>query len=500
MLTSYFPMLRKKYNPTSYSEHPLHFAAAEDNADCIQDLIAKGANVYKPLKDGETALHVAIWNRQTTACDMLLKIYERDFSRVEEYLRQKCASLGFDKFWFNKLIAVACTEEECKRAREFESLMSSEHVEPGEVELVLLSRTCDSKHVAIIHVSESNQQQVKHYLESVKQNGYLSWNYCGPKQECETYLQIAAFQGNADLLKRMISAGADPAYPGRKQITPLMEVCSTNNIAIVKMLLEEYSNLIDPTAKDHIGHTALTYILQNGNADTFDYVLKKTITYRKDKFLETDSEAFNKVFRYEHSSWPELSIWSMTDEKSRESFLEPYLKHYAYDLSFCSGYQVMLMEVIIRHTAKSYYQEEIRRKPELLELTDPEGCNVLHCLLWSDELNFVRELYASRPDHCRTLFECDGAVICLASVITHGNCPVLLFILERHYEFVETIADQMMDNFFEEDLLPEGMFDEPIDILVEHLPQLEERVEELKNKIMEEEMQMMMEEDCYYQD
>ncbi|XP_058461713.1 uncharacterized protein LOC131436807 [Malaya genurostris] len=497
MLTTCFPMLRKTYRSASYSNYLLHFAAAEGNADFIRELITKGANIYEPVKDGETALHVAIFNDQETVCDILLGEYEKDFLRVEEYFRHNWSTTGEDKFWFKKQIALACTEQECKQAEEFENVTNGEYDKSDDVEVIFLSTSSQSKRIAAVRVTESNRKNMNNYLERIRHNGYLSWNYCGAELKCDTLLQLVASKGNVELMRRLIVYGADPAYPGRNQRTPLMEACKAMKICIVKLLLEEYCDMLDPTVEDHLGYSALTYTLEHDNASAFDYVLKKMISFRKEKFLETDSVAFNQIFRFKHNRWPEVSIWSFTSEKSRDTFLEQYLKQYSYDLSFQSGDRIMLMEVIIRHTAKSYYQEEIRKNPELLGLTDPEGCNVLHCLLWSDELDFVKEFYQSRLDQCRTLFENeDGAVICLASVISHENCQVLIFLLEQHLEFIRTIADTMMDNFYEEDMLPSAMFEEPINILLTYLPELEKRVEELMYKVMEEEI----EEDIFCED
>ncbi|XP_053686823.1 uncharacterized protein LOC128736372 [Sabethes cyaneus] len=490
MQTVVFPVLRKKYAAELYAAEQLHLAAAEANVDRMRDLLANGANCYKPVKDGETALHVAIWNQQADIYAMLLDIYERDFAVIE----QKCHSLGKDKWWLKKTIPVACTEEQCKRARDLEVLSSNEEFNEENVELVFLNRTCELNQTALIHVNAANREQIQHFIKSLAMNGFISWNNSGFDQRCDTFLQLAVFRGDISLIRRLISNGAHAGQSGRKNITPLMEACSTQNFTVTKMLFEEFGDQLDPTVLDSIGYSALTHLLPRCKADIFDYVLQKIVAYRRDKLQETETEAFNRTFRYEHRNWPELSIWSMTDDRSRATYLVQYLKRYKYDLSFRSGYQVMLMELITRHTAEDYYQAEIRREPKLLELEDPEGCNVLHCLLWSDELEFVKELYEVQPDYCRTVFERDtGAVICLASVMTHCNCSVLIFLLNRHLEFIGSIADRMLDSFYEEELIPPGMFDEPVDILVEYLPQLASRIDDLKYKVMEEEMEMMLE-------
>lgn len=484
MDTVYFPVLRKQYKPEHYSNHPLHYSAAEGSLELVQEAIRTGGEgqIYRTVREGETPLHVAIYNQQWDVAAALMDVYEADFLKVRECLeRRGVAKEKIDK-WTNILIRIAFSDEECQKAMDLDVGVDGENVE-----IVLLKRFKEGEDVAVVTVTEANETVVKGFFKTLEPNGVLAWNYSGPETNFDTFIQLAAFRGSIDLVKRLIANGVDLSKTGRNQMTPLMEACSALQMDMIRFLFEKCGESCEPTARDKIGYTAFLHIIPHSNKEGFEYVLKKTMEYRMVQLGESESEAFNQVFRYEGGRyWECLSIWSILSGRFRSTVVEPYLKPYNYDLSFRYGDRIMLMEVIIRDAAKDYYQSEIREKPELLALTDRDGCNVLHCLMWSNELEFIKELYESFPDRCVPLFECDGAVICVASILIEGHNDVLIFLLENHPSFIQSIAERIMDNLFQEDILPESIFGEPLDIMVLHFPELDSKVQELHDKIMNE--------------
>lgn len=483
-----------QYGPDRYRADTLHYAAAEGNVEAVHELLAKGVNVYRTVRGGETALHVAIANGHREIYDALVGVYERDFGVIERSLREKYGWSGGNRFWFKEKIAVATTEEQCERTVGLGDSSGLVRLEEDEVRMVLLKIVEETPRVVVLRVGDVNRKSVDSLLGYLSPNGFLTWGSSEANGKCRSLLEFAVSCGDVQLVRRLVASGADPAQRGSAMNTPLMEACRKNNMTMIKLFLEDYADQLNPTDTNRVGESVLTFVLQHGDAESFSYVLNKVIEYRKCNYHESDSEAFNKSFRYDNPSWPEVSIWSMVGDHLKTADLVPYLERFEYDVSFRAGYTIMLMDMITRHAARNFYQSEIRKKPELLELMDQDGCNVVHCLMWSNELTFLRELYGSRGEQCRMLFENEkGAVITVASVLSHENNDVLRFLFEHHLEYLRSIADMVMDSFFEEDLLHEKLFDEPLHIWVEHLPEMESRVTELENKVAEQELEMMQE-------
>ncbi|KAL1395885.1 hypothetical protein pipiens_010906 [Culex pipiens pipiens] len=429
-LTTQFYHCTPQYGPDRYRADTLHYAAAEGNVEAVHELLAKGVNVYRTVRDGETALHVAIANGQREIYDALVGVYERDFGVVERSLREKYGWSG-DRFWLKERIAVATTEEQCERAVGLGDSAGLAKLEEFEVRMVLLKIVGETPRVVVLGVGDANRKSVDSLLGYLSPNGFLTWGSSEVNGKCWSLLELAASCGDVQLVRRLIASGADPAQRGSAMNTPLMEACRKNNMTMIKLFFEDYGDQLDPTATNRVGESALTFVLQYGDAESFGYVLNKVIAYRKCNYHESDSEAFNNCFRYDNPSWPEVSIWSMVGDHLKTADLVPYLE---------------------------------------------------------------RELYGSRGEQCRMLFENEkGAVITVASVLSHENNDVLRFLFEHHLEYIRSIADMVMDSFFEEDLLPEKLFDEPLHIWVEHLPEMESRVTELEDKVAERELEMMQE-------
>ncbi|XP_055607248.1 uncharacterized protein LOC129754990 [Uranotaenia lowii] len=497
--TCYFPVIRKKYSPDSYRNEPLHLAAAEGNLELVADAISNGSNIYRQVGAGETMLHVAIANKQWDIAKALLTQFKEDFQKVGQHVISKSSELAKDKFWLRKFVYVSVGEDQYQRVIKLQTENGITEYDVTKIHLVLVLDAEADCRVVPIHQTETNAQQVESLLKVLKPNGYLSWNCSGERGECDTLLQLAAYIGDPNLVRNLIDSGANPSEAGRMGLTPLMEACHTLNMTIVKVLLEEYESIVDPTMLDKVNQSALLHVLQRDDAEAFDYVLEKTIKYRTNKLGETESEAFNKTFYLTDPRFPEVSVWALTSSKSC-AFIEQYLERYGYDLSVRSGTRQMLMELIIRHTAKGFYQKEIRQNPDLLDATaQGEQFNVLHCLFTSNELEFIQELYTTMAGKCLTAFENAGAIECVTGILSGCRVEELKFLLLHHKEFLRSIVDQIVDGFFDEEIIPKDMFDEPIQLLVEHFPEVESSVLELISKITEQEMLAELEADARYQ-
>jgi uncharacterized protein len=71
-----------------------------------------------------------------------------------------------------------------------------------------------------------------------------------------TMLLDAVCDGDLDLVKHLLRAGADPNIPENNGITPLMEAAAWGRVDMIPLLVEHGAKL---DATDNFGHSALVY-------------------------------------------------------------------------------------------------------------------------------------------------------------------------------------------------------------------------------------------------
>ena len=112
-----------------------------------------------------------------------------------------------------------------------------------------------------------NFKEVRRLIASQLVDG----NYAGIDREGTT-LMIAAYEGNIEVVKLLLDAGAEPQLANKHRVTPLNEAARNGHWDIVKLLLERGAEINHRT---DIVHSALQYAAIYGDKDMVEYLLDR---------------------------------------------------------------------------------------------------------------------------------------------------------------------------------------------------------------------------------
>jgi ankyrin repeat protein len=87
-----------------------------------------------------------------------------------------------------------------------------------------------------------------------------------------TVLTQAAYQGQSDVVKKLLSMNVDDTVPNKEGINPLIAACSEGHVEVVKMLLEYNSKTLNSEDKD--GTNALMAASVRGHKDVVSLLLE----------------------------------------------------------------------------------------------------------------------------------------------------------------------------------------------------------------------------------
>ncbi|MDR1460623.1 MAG: ankyrin repeat domain-containing protein [Campylobacteraceae bacterium] len=92
-----------------------------------------------------------------------------------------------------------------------------------------------------------------------------------------TLLMLAAYNGNTDIVKMLISMGADVNLKNDRGQTPLAGVCFKGYLDIVKLLIENGANIDEDNG---FGMRAVMFASMFGNYDIVKYLSSHKKTFR----------------------------------------------------------------------------------------------------------------------------------------------------------------------------------------------------------------------------
>ncbi|XP_065094476.1 serine/threonine-protein phosphatase 6 regulatory ankyrin repeat subunit B-like [Ochlerotatus camptorhynchus] len=473
-------MHRKRYFPADLNAFPLHYAALRGDTARIRELLSAGHNPHEPIQDGETPLHVAIAGDQVDAAQLLVEEFHNDFQLVQEHLTIKNSECEpDDAFWSSQSILIASGEDQCQRVKQLEASC----IPIGNLKdsiLVLLKGSIGGEVVAVLDPRSIDYQEVIKLITSLLSNGILSWNSTGHAGNCESLLHLAAYYGNAALLKRLVELGADLTLAGLGKRTPFHAACETSQTQVIELLLTKYLDRFDPTALDENAQHGLHYILNRKNRDSFELVVQKMVEFRVRHFSDTPSAAFNFIFRLENDEWPFTGIWNQLDAAFWDRTIEKVLERYQYDLTYQWKEVAALMDMVTYKKVKSFYSKEICKNPELLNISSSSGFTVLHALVCANELQLVDDLY-KRHAQLKKLFERKVAISTLGSIMQQGYIKMLEFVLLNHGEFylenLQTIIEEVIQIY----VAPN--YEKAFEVLMRNLPELKASISKKTSKM-----------------
>ncbi|XP_055536159.1 putative ankyrin repeat protein RF_0381 [Wyeomyia smithii] len=438
-----------------------------DDLDFRQKLLQFKINFYQSSKDG-TLLHNWIRKNNKQKIDDLLHAYQLDFNRIRDYLVSKFQWNIGDKILFRKTILVAVDEELCVTAKKLENRQISQE-DLSRAVFVLLKVPVEGDEVAVIHPSETNRLEVLQLINKLIPNGYLSWNSTGTERMNETPMEVAAACGNIALIGRLYNMGADIAFHTH---SALNAACRHFRENVIFWLLTEHFDDFDCTLRDAQKHNAIMLLMRRKNqVKVFQFVLEKMIAYRQKYYHESESTAFNEIFRAEDKDLSSLSILTYIGKGPILNEIEKYIVKYKFNLSYQWENVTILATMLCRKIALKYCFDEIRINPDLLKLMDYGCITVLHCMVIYGHIDFLREIYALKPEST-TYFETDGGIEVLHRALYGGNIDQLQFIFEHHLEFVKSHLEQLR-----EQIVRLNPLDKIKDVLLKYFPELREDVE-----------------------
>lgn len=431
--------------------------------------------IYTPV-GGDTKLHHAIRCGKQGEIKDLLELYRKDFDKVRDHLVLKYQWNVEDQIWFSKTILVAKTEEQCRITKSFEI----DQIKTGDLRravFVLLKYPVNGEEIAVIHPSKSKRLSAVQLIKSLVPNGFLTWNYVGMDGKQRTFMEAAVAKGMHSVIDRLYELGAPIAIPGHN---PLLTSIKSNRKETIKWLLSEHFDHFDCTLRDSTGNNALIAAMQRNDAELFDIFLEKMIAYRKKHFNETEEDAFHEIFRVELDEHSYTSIFNYLN-KSGPIFerVEKAIQKYKLNLSNRWKHNIVLGSLIARKIAIDYCFEGIKNDPSLLGLKNFDSTTILHQLLRSEHLDFVREMY-TKHSKVKTYFNNDQAFEVLRKAIVDQNRETIQFILEHHMEYLKSDIDKLRDQVVCSQYDSREFYETRRDLLVECFPDLRKRIEELR--------------------
>ncbi|XP_058461712.1 uncharacterized protein LOC131436806 [Malaya genurostris] len=487
-------MHRKRYFPADLVSHPLHYAALRGYFDQVKQLIVTGYNVYEPIQDGETAAHVAIVENQPEVARLLLQEYRKDFEFVQEKITQDYRCDDNSDFLLNKSILLAVNDHQREMVEQLcEPICFNNTL--MEATLILIKQPNGRKNLVVIHKNTNNYLQLFKLVKQLLPNGLLSWNSTGLQGKCETFLQLVAYHGKADLLEFLVSCGANLSNVGSGKRTPLHSACEASQNTIVEILVSKYGNSLDLTALDENCEHALHYVLKRKNKYVFKLLLDAMVDYQNRASGDSKSAAFNFIFKLENKEYPNTSLWSQLDTVFWGEMIGIELERYQYDLSYKWEHVTALIDMVTYKKARKYYLSQIVQKPKLLKVSNKYGFTVLHALIGSNELHTIEELYSGVPD-VMELFECNAAIPTLAELMMNGFADMTSFVLEHHKAFFQQKITDVCEKIVMEYTAPN--YDVMFGMLQKFLPGIESFLVQRKTWLNENSYAALIEYDEMY--
>lgn len=214
-----------------YGRAPLHFAAIQNNFSAVRILLYNGAKINLRDNMGATAFHLAYQNKKFSMAHFLKKrggrIIFKGYSKGDQ--------------------SVVCATVKRNNVYAFEIL-------PYKILKDIRCRTKNGKPVSVVHlaVSEKKYQMLEPLM---KRN--LNWSFIDIYGQ--TPLHYAVIQGDINLVKKLIIAGADPNksdYMGNTSLfyasamSPLICNYLLKHGASVKKINQEYLSPIHVAIKN----------------------------------------------------------------------------------------------------------------------------------------------------------------------------------------------------------------------------------------------------------
>ncbi|XP_065094474.1 uncharacterized protein LOC135714997 [Ochlerotatus camptorhynchus] len=437
--------------------HPLQMDECEDGADVAR-------NIYLPIMDG-TELHRAIKKNSRSLVDALLAAYQADFDKIRDYLVLKHQWDALDRIWLRNVNLIAIDEEQCRNCKLLEQ-GAPKSSDLKEAIFVVLMSPIAGEEVAVLHPNENNRLEVFRLVRTLVPNGFLSWNYSESNGSHDTFIETAASCGRNYIITRLFELGADLNLSDHN---PLLPACSSLKKDTIRWLLTKHFDDFDCTQRNPHQMNAFLILMQKNNSEMMDFVMMKMISYRQKYYNETETEAFNNIFRIENKDLNNLSSLTYLRKGSMQEKIEAYIVNFKLDLSYQWENVSILVCLLCRKMALEYCREEIRRNPNLLGIKIYGEITVLHECIRLGMLDILSEMYERNPE-VKQYFETDRGYGCLGEALYNKRTESTIFVLENHAGFFLSNLDKLREDVVLSKWHSSDFYETHGDLLATHFP------------------------------
>ncbi|XP_062543380.1 uncharacterized protein LOC134210945 isoform X2 [Armigeres subalbatus] len=444
-------------------------------------------NVYQLMSDGTTRLHTILQKGSSTELEEALRTYETDINKIKLYLEQKFAWDPCDEIWLRKTILVAVTQQQCRKAKQFENDSALRKNMEQNIFVLLLSPVCED-FVAVIHPGDTNLISAFNFIRSLMPNGFLSLNYTGIYGSHQSYIETAVSNGNIGAISKLINLGASLSLP---EHNPLLPACKNLQKETIRWLLTEHFENFDCTSRNASQINAIMILMKTNDVEILDYVLLKMIAYRQKNFNESQAQAFNHIFRYEHEVYTRSSILSPNLSEPIRAIISKYIVEYELDLTYQWKGITILAELLYMKLALDYCWDCIRKRPELLGLVVRQDATIVHECIRLQILGILKETYQIQPN-VKRYFETNQAFETLQQTLWNEEYDSVEFILEHHRQFFLNNIDRLKNEVIFCKYHRRSFYIKNCTRLIKHFPSLKTEIQQIALNVKDQDKDLEM--------
>ncbi|XP_053674554.1 ankyrin-3-like [Anopheles nili] len=489
-------MHSSKFKSDCFQTYPFHRAAANGCSEEVRQQLATGANPYQPTHQGWTALHAAIANNAEDIVHLLLTRYDEDWAVIRETIRHRFLWKTEQTGWINRPTLIAWTEEECQRAMALSASCPAGIPLNLQVFVMLHHPQQGHRFVALDVCNRNKWIDIMRTIRRLLPNGVLSLNRSDMRQDVANYLHLACRLSTKEIIVKLISKGAAlNVASGEHGKTPFMAAGETMRKDVIELLFTKYPDRFDPFACDSNGNNLLHVMLQRQQTHMVDYLLKHLLNYRTKALRETEMQALTRALRFVSEEYKFTNVWTFIGSVPMKKLLSKYIKQSGLDLCAPAGETTNLAAMINKGIALDYCFAQIEQHLELLQLRAHEEL-ILHTLIRSRQLTFVKALYKKHGPLVKKLFEAESpehrpAFELLRLLVYNTDIDGLRFVLEHHREFYAKNVAKVRSVSVRQHHPKKAAYEKVYDLLVEAFPELhpsaDDEVKQLHDSLQHEE-------------
>ena len=282
---------KKLKNRTGF---PLHEAIFKNDFGKVKNLLQTGENIYKPVKDGETPLELAVGLKNEQLALLILKQYRKDMKTVKSKLPNQISKA---------LVLIAHGPEQIKKALVLKDKYSNDlGLNPV---VIYLPQIQD---VVLLNAKNAmGRVEILELIETIRPNGRLSLNSSTGQTPA---LLMTVANKMKELSVKMEKLGADVDIEDVNGCNAFLIASMIGSISFLKFLIEKYSNRLNFIKTNNSnGCNAFKFAIMKCDEELVEKVIDAMLSFRVNKFQESIEQAFNEILRDDSKEYPNTSFF-----------------------------------------------------------------------------------------------------------------------------------------------------------------------------------------------